>query len=504
MKTSFTVITAAWRNNRLARFFLALALAAPAVPAFGFKTDPPQATPAEQSIFERLEAGQLQEGKDPATFLALANGDYAAALAALPETPDPSLAWYRSYLQGTIEAFSGLVEVPGGRHFRLFVPRGQEFLADYALPSLEKAGDHFERVFGHRPHGQVRVEIYPDKESFSAASTLSLDTLERSGAIGICKFHRLMILSPRALPIGYRWMDALSHEYVHLLVNELTWTKAELWLHEGTARYFETSYRLDPPVFLTPSQKTALLEAREKGELVPFRRMSPSMVYLKDQAEVSLAFAQVSHAVDLMIREKGLPSFRKFFDLLRRSPFPSAFQAVYKMTPETFETRWRDALGKEKWERARGALSDEVRFEGLREEESVGAGAQARMRLGDRMRMRGQMEAALIEYDKALAEEPDNAIVLLKAARTRLAMDRRDEATGLLRRAVEKNPNYGTPMIELAGLVADNEAGPLLLEANALNPFDPRIHRMLSEIHSRAGRAEQARREGEIATLLGG
>src|SRR6185436_16415221 len=101
--------------------------------------------------------------------------------------------------------------------------------------------------FGHRPEGKIRVEIYPNKEDFSKASTLSLETLERSGAIGICKFHRLMIMTPQALPIGYRWLDALSHEYIHLTVNEMSASKAELWLHEGTARYFETAYRSQPP-----------------------------------------------------------------------------------------------------------------------------------------------------------------------------------------------------------------------------------------------------------------
>ena len=75
------------------------------------------------------------------------------------------------------------------------------------------------------------------------------------------------------------------------------------------------------------------MEAQEKGTLVAFSRMSPSMVYLKDQAEVSLAFAQVSHAVDFMIRDKGLPVFRKFFDSLKREPFAKAFQASYKRTP---------------------------------------------------------------------------------------------------------------------------------------------------------------------------
>jgi tetratricopeptide (TPR) repeat protein len=498
MKTLFTATIGAWPSRAAAVFGAALLACAG---ARAFQSDTPVSSPAARTVLEKLEADQLDPGKDPAPFILLSKGEYAAAEAALTPDVDLSYPWLRSYLAGAAAASAGLVEAPASAHFRLFLPKGQEFLADYVTPTLEKVGDHYEKTFAHRPRGKVRVEIYPDKESFSAASTLSLETLERSGAIGICKFHRLMILSPKALPVGYRWLDALSHEDTHLMVNELTSSKAELWLHEGTARYFETSYRLDPPIYLTPSQRNALLEAREKGTLIPFRRMSPSMVYLKNQEEVALAFAQVSHAVDFMIREKKLAGFRKFLETLRKSTFPQAFQAVYGLTPEGFETAWKEALNKETWQKSRGAMSDEVRFDALREEDVVGASAEGRLRLGDRMRERGQMEAALIEYDKALADEPDNAIILLKCARARLALDRKDEARTMLRLAVLKNPNYATPMIELAGLVEDKEAADLLLDANAINPFDPRIHRLLGEIDARLGRPEAAR-EGEIGASL--
>jgi len=498
MKTSSIVTTSAWRS-KAAVLVIATSVIVPS--AWAFKSDMPVSSSLAQSVLERLEGGNLVSGQDPEAFILPSRSEYTAAIAAITPDVDRAFPWLMPYLQGTAAAAAPLVEAPPSPHFQLFVPRGQEFLADYALPVLESVGDHYQKVFAHRPRGKIRVEIYPDKESFSAASTLSVETLERSGAIGICKFHRLMILSPAALPVGYRWLDALSHEYTHLMVNELTSTKAELWLHEGTARYFETSYRSDPPEYLTPHQRNALLDAREKQTLIPFRRMSPSMVYLKNQEEVSLAFAQVSHAVDVMIREKKLAGFRKFLDALKKTSFALAFQSVYRLTPEAFETSWKVALNKETWERSRGALSDEVRFEALREEDVVGASAESRLRLGDRMRQRGQMEAALIEYDKARADEPDNAVVLLKCARARIALDRKDEARELLRLAVAKNPNYGTPMIELAGMVGDKEAAGLLLEANAINPFDPRIHRMLGEIYTRLGRSEAAR-ETEIAASL--
>ncbi len=228
---------------------------------------------------------------------------------------------------------SASLEKHDSEHFELWTPPGQSFLADIALPVLEKNAAHLESIFGYRPAARIRVEIYPNKDDFSTASTLSVETLERSGAIGICKFHRLMIVSPRALPLGYRWLDALCHEYTHLIINELSHTKAELWLHEGTARYFETSYRSNPPVFLTPDQKTKMKEAVEKNTLVPFARMSPSMVYLKDQDEVSLAFAQVSYAVSQLVQSTSPRFYADFLRDLSQMPFAKAFEKRFHQSP---------------------------------------------------------------------------------------------------------------------------------------------------------------------------
>ena len=354
----------------------------------------------------------------------------------------------------------------------------------------------------HFPRGRIRVEVYPTKESFSKASTLSMETLKRSGAIGICKFHRLMILTPQALPLGYRWMDALAHEYTHLMVNELSHSRAELWLHEGTARYFDTFYRSDPPLFLTPNQKTKLLDAKEEETLIPFKKMSPSLVYLDSQDDVSLAFSQVSHAIQYLIQSDGYKKYVKFLKFMRKKSFPEAFQKIYGMSPQEFEKKWQEALGKENWKKTKGAMSDDVKFEGLDEGAAIGANVMGRVRLGDRMRRKKLYEAALIEYKKALEEEPDNALVLLKAARTQLALGREEQAREHLKRAVQSNPNYGTPHIELAKLVKPNQALPLLLTANAINPFDPEIHSLLAEIYFSLGKNEEGEREKKTAELL--
>lgn len=495
MKTSSTSTSNIWRNK-----FIGLVALGLCATGYAFQTELPTPIQNDRTPYEILEAGLAFDKSVPAPLFAMSQGDYIGALE-LAKNDAFSASWLRGYLEGLVRVAVPL-EKSESEHFVMFTPPGQKFLADYALPSMENAAAYVEKITKRRPAGKIRVEIYPTKEDFSAASTLSLETLERSGAIGICKFHRLMIMSPQTLPIGYRWLDALSHEYMHLMINELSGSKAELWLHEGTARYFETAYRADPPLFLTPDQKTKLLEALEKKDLVPFARMSPSMVYLKDQEQVSLAFAQVSHAVSLLVKERGVGKFVDFLSSLKTLPFAKAFKLAYGMTPDEFEKWWQGKLAKEPWEKSKGTMSDEVVFTPRSDDAGIGAAAKDQMRLGDKMRRQGLYEGALIEYEKALKTEPDNAILLLKAARAHLALKETDNAVIKLRRAIDKNPNYITPYIELAQWVPPQEAASLLKEANALNPFDPRIHTLLAGIYTALGRPADAAFEEGVSKQL--
>lgn len=489
MKVSFINILNDSRN----KFFYLLFLLA--CPAFAFQTE------NKSDALRLLEAGLATKDSAPSPIYYLGTGEYQKALDALTPEDAASFPWLKVYLDGVVRVTSTL-EKTESDHFVMFTPPGRAFLAAYALPVLEKDAAYLAGVFGTRPEGKIRVEVYPTKEDFSAASTLSMETLERSGAIGICKFHRLMIVSPEALPLGYRWLDALSHEYVHLNINYLSASRAELWLHEGTARYFETAYRATPPLFLTPDQKTRLKKGSEEKTLVPFARMSPSLVYLKDQDEVSLAFAQVAYAINWLINKFGEKKFVSFLNSLKTAPFSLGFMKAYGMSPEIFESTWQTTLSLEKWDKTQGTISDDVRFAPVDDVELVGAETQAKIRLGDRMRAKGYLDAALVEYEKALTEEPDNAVVLLKAARTYAALGQKEKVMPLLQRAVDKNPNYVTPYIDLAVLKTGEDAVNLLLQANAINPFVPDIHRMLAENYKTMGKMDEAKREEGILALL--
>ena len=145
---------------------------------------------------------------------------------------------------------------------------------------------------------KVQVEIAPDATSFNAISTLSLRDIEETGAVGICKFNKLMIISPRALSFGYRWLDSLSHEYQHYAIVALSNNQAPIWLHEGMARFYETRWRKPAPTtdaaedYLTPANQTLLVQALAKNQFVGFKNMEPSLIHLETPEQVQLAYAE--------------------------------------------------------------------------------------------------------------------------------------------------------------------------------------------------------------------
>ena len=203
-----------------------------------------QANPVSE-MEHYLENGQtakaqelLDSSKDKDYYNKLQNlnyfytGRYSEALAALK---DEKYVFQRmvmkNHLEKLVEITKDFKEYDLG-HFVLRLKQQDLVLKDILATSLEKIYSVIGSEFNFYPQDKVIIEFYPTKEEFAFASTLGDETLERSGAIGICKFNRIMLVSPVALPQGYRWIDSVCHEYVHFAVNRKTVGKCPLWLHE--------------------------------------------------------------------------------------------------------------------------------------------------------------------------------------------------------------------------------------------------------------------------------
>jgi tetratricopeptide (TPR) repeat protein len=392
-------------------------------------------------------------------------------------------------------------------------------LAEYALAALEAAYDQLGRDLGHRPSAPVRIEIFPDHERFHAASSLSKRDIEVAGAVGICKFDKVMVLSPRVLLRGYRWLDALVHEYVHYVIVKLSDDKAPIWIHEGVAKHEESRWRSASSLYLNPVNRTLLAEALRTGDFVTFEQMEPSLVRLETPQQVQLAYAEAASAVEFILTRVGYPGLREVFLEMARTGTHGAkgpIERVLGMPFTAFEAQWKEFLRAKNLTPVPGVQLAQFKVveqgerdaDKLEQEALQSATVERDLALGDLMRQRGRLEGAVYYYDRARKVRSDAPFVLNKLARSLLMAQRPQDAVPHLQHALEVYPDYGTSHALLGEayrlLGAPDKARHHYEQAVQINPFDPLPHRALAELYQQTGDTEAAQREARAVKRLVG
>ncbi len=395
-------------------------------------------------------------------------------------------------------------------HFILHLDEARDgILASWLLEGLEKSYHAIGKELNFYPEEKVRVEIAPDVSSFNAISTLSLRDIEETGAVGICKFNKVMAISPRTLVHGYRWLDSLSHEYLHYAIVGLSNNKAPIWLHEGIARYYETRWRNkkkteDKEEYLTPANQTLLARALDKNELVDFEKMEPSLIYLETPQQVQLAYAEAASAIDFITNRKGPTGVRDLLFELREKPTPEAVERVMGTPFDQFEAQWQEFLKAKGLKEIEGSRVRKLKVKGsskekdeaveLKEIQSVVA--RNRTHLADRLWTRGRIVAASAEYRRALQASPHSTIILNRLGRVLTETKQYQKALPYLQRSQVLAPDSVGTYVQLGRLYHATKKYSLakvaLEEAIQINPFDPTIHRLLYQIHSILGNPERA------------
>ncbi|MGZ8495287.1 MAG: tetratricopeptide repeat protein [Candidatus Binatia bacterium] len=481
---------------------------------------------------EAIAAKALKENPKSATALEFDGrikfyqGRYPEALAVLDralavDSKDPRRQAMKLLTQLTLDVHKSFKRHESA-HFILFVDDKRDgILVPHALDALEKTYEAIGAELGYFPKEKVRVEVAPDATSFNAISTLSLRDIEETGAVGICKFNKLMIISPRALSFGYRWVDSLSHEYLHYAIVSMSNNQAPIWLHEGMARFYETRWRKPAPVkeahedYLTPANQTLLVQALEKNQFVGFKKMEPSLIHLDTPEQVQLAYAEAASAVDFINQSKGRVGVRELLATLKDKPTPEAVEKVYGMAFDAFETKWKAFLKAKGLKPIEGSRVRRLRVKkDQREDEEVvelreiqSAIARNRTHLADQMLAKGRPVAALNEYQRALQASPQSPVILNKLGRVMIEQNRVEEALSLLKKALDIDPDSSSTYVQLGRgyHLAKNfkESRTVLEEAIQLNPFHPLIYRLLTEVYAALGDAEKARQAKTTLESLG-
>ena len=89
-------------------------------------------------------------------------------------------------------------------------------LAPYLFKVVASTREVFQKDLGVTMPTPMRVELVRDQIGLAAMTGLPLEAARTTGTIGIAKWGRVIMVSPRATDHGYAFLDTLAHELTHL------------------------------------------------------------------------------------------------------------------------------------------------------------------------------------------------------------------------------------------------------------------------------------------------
>jgi tetratricopeptide (TPR) repeat protein len=478
------------------------------------------------------EAGRLLEDLDlarrtspRARYLAgkllFYKGDHSAALLELRQAIEGAraeLGWklLRDRASSAEQIFAGLKRVTGksGRFVYKYAQGPDALLIPYAEETLTRQLKALAEELGDQPDFTIEIDFMPDVESLAKVSGLTVDQIERTGTVGITKFSRVMIITPRKLAAGYPWLDTLAHELTHLIITRASNNKAPIWLHEGIAKVLERRWRGERLGVLTPEEAYLLDRAAREGRLIPLRRFHPSIAHLPDQEDAVLAYAQVLSFIRYLENRLGAGWLREMLiHLGNNESVDTALTKLSKFNLQRLYLWWRQlvsgrrqtpvpAVGLMKRRFKRGEVTTPNGQESVFDIE-----VRKHLRIGDLLRLRGHIKGAVAEYRMAeqLVNSPSPevsdrlAACLLETGDAKAVID-------ILPSIAEIYPSHSTVFIQLGqALYAEerlDEAAKAFSQALSINPFHPDVHCVLAEIFTKLGRVDDVEIEAQNCRLI--
>lgn len=441
---------------------------------------------AEQTLAAALASGALEKGsreeEQARLFLGLARGSQRA-------------------LGPAIE-----VRSRDGNVIAVFADAKDAVIAPYLFDAMAEARMRIDHALGLSPTHPVRFEFLDDPAKLAMVTPLSLDNIRTTNTVGITKYRRIMMVTPRMMVYGYGWIDTAVHEYVHYVLTMRTANKAPVWLQEGLAKLLETRWRLPTTPPLEPSIAFLLHRAITRDELVTLDEMYPSVAMLPSQEKAALAYAEVQTMLQLLFERGGREALGDLLDRVAAGEDArDALAAAWGADFDTFFAQWKRTTRARTAGRRKGPLRGMEFRDPDAPQEDVDAslfgdvfshlgGGKARQhaRLGVLLTLRGHFEAAAMQYEKArkadravrndpklarrlgelyvrlekydravplleiaARDDPEHANVAAAEGRARLRSGDREGARAALSRAVRNNPFIPTLHCDLAALAED-------------------------------------------------
>ncbi len=415
---------------------------------------------------------------------------------------DGVLAQQLSLVEETFQVHQGLVESVRGDITIVHHPGVDRILVEEAVEALRDARRRIVPFLGEDTPVPLRVEIYPDAMGFTTCSSLPLEAVQTTGVVAISKWDRLLIHSPRALGRGYDWKDTLVHEWIHQVIAWNSHNTAPVWLHEGIAKSNDMRWReddFDLPVHM----QSALSKALRDDDFVAFEEMRYSFAFLESADRASLAYAQVSTQVAfLQERSGGQAAARLLSSLAQGIEVKAALAEVYGKAFEQFQVDWKKWLSTLSLTRQSLATLPTVisgEEDGFAQDPVLARRKDLarRTRLGDLMRARGHLEAALATYREAMPDpDPAGPLLVNRTASVLVELGQEDEAIRVLREGLENYPEVAVNSRLLGFLLLEEgeykRALARLQVASDLDPFHLELQQALADLCERLGDSKQA------------
>jgi len=415
--------------------------------------------------------------------------------------------------QRTLYTTAGWHEEVRGRFKVRWRPGMDAVLIDDAFETLELAEKHIAPIIGGPPPGTTILELYPNVNSFIAASSLMKSDVHTTGTVALSKWSRLLVSSPRTRGRGYGWADTIAHEYIHLVVaykGNGTNSTAPVWLQEAIAKYLDNRWRDGKDNFrLDLRQQGYLAKALKQDNLVTFEEMHPSLAKLPDPERAALAYAQLASLMDFCFREGGEDVLTRVMPLTREGVDPREALATGAGYDDfdVLVSDWRAYV--ETLDLEEGDLEElPVILDGgddldadpvLAKDEALARYA----RLGDILMTRDYAEAAIVEYDKAVdASGKPSPYLANQIASANLVIGDNRSARSVLEESLLEYPEFGLTRKTLGGIYEaegrNEEAVEQFREAVRLQPFDPELQMAMSRL---GDSTEKARRQRYLRIL---
>ncbi|MSP25668.1 MAG: hypothetical protein EXR75_10990 [Myxococcales bacterium] len=218
-------------------------------------------------------------------------------------------------------------------------------LFPYIASAAVAMRDSLERDLGTKLPSPVWIELVRDQLSLAAVSGLPESAAKTTGTVAVAKWGRVLMISPRAAPSGYPWLDTLAHEMTHLVLSQATVDRAPLWLQEGVAKRQEQRWRTATIFDGTPSHDDVALDGIRRGLGLALTGLGPSIAMLPSAEQAMVAFAEVASFMGYFSEHAGKDAMPLLLRTIRdASPLSKPEDAILEVSGtslEAWEKRWR-------------------------------------------------------------------------------------------------------------------------------------------------------------------